>query len=102
MNVYFKRVRWNEMEHELPAWAAKYFDGTTKEDLDKFDIAVVHMLDPFIDGEIKEWATVDQVLQSIKEYNSQFEPEGFNDNPAHVAYSLLKCVEAGMAKIKVE
>lgn len=53
------------------------------------------------DGEVVEWATIEQVVASIVEYNEQFEPEGFNDNPAYVAYSLLKCVEAGLAEVRV-
>jgi len=100
MNVRFKRIPWYEGQ-VLPDWAQKFFDGATEEERKHFDIGIVHMLDPVVHGKVVEWATVEQVVASIVEYNSQFQDEGFNGNPAYVAYSLLKCVEAGLATVAV-
>jgi hypothetical protein len=100
MKIEFKRIRWHDGQ-VLPDWAQKFFDGATEEDRKYFDVGIVHELSPLEDGQIVEWATVEQVVASIVEYNEQFEPEGFNDNPAYVAYSLIKCVEAGLAEVRV-
>jgi len=100
MKVQFRRIPWGK-EQVLPEWAQKFFDGATEEEQMDFDVGIVHMLNPFVDGVFVEWATVEQVVASIVDYNEQFEPEGFNDNPAYVAYSLIKCVEAGLAEIRV-
>jgi len=100
MKVQFKRIHWYDGQ-VLPDWAQKFFDGATEEERKYFDVGMVHMLYPWVDGEVIEWATVEQVMQGINEYNSQFAPEGFNDNPAYVAYSLIKCVEAGLAEVRV-
>ena len=100
MKVQFKRIHWYDGQ-VLPDWAQKFFDGATEEERKYFDVGVVHMLNPWVYGEIIEWATVEQVMQGISEYNEQFAPEGFNDNPAYVAYSLLKFVKAGLAEIRV-
>ena len=100
MKVQFRRIP-NSENPQVAEWAERLFYGQTKLDLVNFDIGVLHMLNPFVDGGFVEWATVEQVVASIVEYNSQFAPEGFNDNPAYVAYSLLKCVEAGLAEIRV-
>ncbi len=100
MKVQFRRIHWYDGQ-VLPDWAQKFFDGATEEDRKYFDVGIVHELSPLEDGQIIEWATVEQVVASIVDYNEQFEPEGFNDNPAYVAYSLLKCVEAGLAEVRV-
>ncbi len=101
MKVQFRRIPWGK-EQVLPDWAQKFFDGATEEERKYFDVGIIHELSPLEDGKVVEWATVEQVVVSIVEYNEQFEPEGFNDNPAYVAYSLIKCVEAGLAEIRVE
>ena len=100
MKVQFRRIPWSK-EQVLPEWAQKFFDGATEEDRKYFDVGIVHELSPLEDGEVVEWATIEQVVASIVDYNEQFAPEGFNDNPAYVAYSLLKCVEAGLAEVRV-
>lgn len=101
MKIQFRRIPWGK-EQVLPDWAQKFFDGATEEERKYFDVGIIHELSPLEDGKVVEWATVEQVVVSIVEYNEQFEPEGFNDNPAYVAYSLIKCVEAGLAEIRVE
>ena len=100
MKVQFRRIPLDDGQ-VLPEWAQKFFDGATEEDREYFDVGIVHELNPLENGKFVEWATVEQVVASIINYNEQWSPEGFNDNPSYVAYSLLKCVEAGLAEIRV-
>jgi len=100
MKVQFRRIP-NSENPQVAEWAQKFFDGATEEERKYFDVGVVHELNPLENGKFVDWATVEQVVASIINYNEQWSPEGFNDNPSYVAYSLLKCVEAGLAEVQV-
>lgn len=47
----------------------KHLVGVEPECNENFDLGIVHTLPPCIDGEIIEWATLEEIVQDIKAYN---------------------------------
>ncbi len=66
-----------------------------------YDLGVIHMLG-MRNRKQTDWVTVEDVRQSILNYNEEYPDEGFNDDIGYIAYSLMKCIEYGLVEIHME
>lgn len=65
------------------------------EVFETYDLGVIHCFPG-------ERPTFDEIVGDVVSYNAEFPGEGFNADPAFIALSLVRAIEAGFLEVNIE